>query len=66
MHYSASVHAYDVMDTVFVTAAVQSTPGIGETQAACVLRATTSVSGVGEQDPRLWMMDVLVALMESL
>lgn len=65
-HYIASAHAYDVMDTVTVTAIVRSVPGTGETPAETVLRATTTVSGVGETDARLWLTDVLVALLESL
>jgi len=66
MYYIATAHAYDVMDTVTVTAEVRSVPGTGETPTACVLRATTTLSGVGETDPREWLVDVLVALLESI
>lgn len=66
MHYIASVHAFDVMDTVQVTATVRSTPDIEGIQPTTVLRATTTVSGVGEVDPRQWMVDALVALLEEL
>lgn len=64
-HYIASAHAYDVMDTVTITAIVRSVPGTGETPAETVLRATTTLSGVGETDPREWLVDILVALLES-
>jgi len=66
MHYIATAHAYDVMDTVQITAEVRSVEGTGETRSESVLRATTTVSGVGETDARLWLTDVLVALLETL
>lgn len=65
MHYIATAHAYDVMDSVTITAEVRSVEGTGETRSASVLRATTTLSGVGETDPREWLVDVLVALLES-
>lgn len=66
MHYIATAHAYDVMSTVFITAEVRSVPGEGETGLPAVLRATTTVDGVGETDPARWLEDVLVALIETL
>jgi len=66
MHYIASAHAYDVLDTVQITVLVQATEGTGETRLSTALRATTTVEGVGETDPRLWLTDVLVALIEAL
>lgn len=65
MHYTATINAWDVMDTVHVTARVQATTGTGETPIERVLSASTTVSGVGETDPREWLVDVLVALLES-
>lgn len=65
MHYTATINAWDVMDTVHVTATVRATPGIGETPPERALSASTTVSGVGETDPREWLVDVLVALLES-
>ena len=66
MHYIATAHAYDVMDAVHITAEVRHVPGERESTTSAVLRATTTVSGVGETDPARWLMDVLVALLESL
>lgn len=66
MHYIATAHAYDVMDAVHITAEVRSVTGGEEGPTDAVLRATTVVSGVGETDPRKWLMDVLVALMEEI
>lgn len=66
MHYIATAHAYDVMDTVHITAEVRSVSGTGETPTASVLHATTTISGVGETEPARWLTDVLVGLLETL
>ena len=65
MWYQATVYAYDVMDAVYITAEVRSSEGTTEGPIASVLRATTTISGVGEPDAREWLVDVLVALLES-
>lgn len=66
MMYSASLYAYDVMSNVQVgcrvISQVQAPGGAIET----VLEASTTFSGVGEPDPRQWLEDVLVALLERL
>jgi len=66
MRYVASVHAYDVMDTQHVHLRVVSYPDDATEQPHSVLVCTTTVPGTGENDPRLWAQDALVALIEVL
>ena len=66
MHYIASVHAYDVMDSIVITAEVRSTEDSPERPTASVLRATTVIVGIGETDPREWLQDALVGILEEL
>lgn len=66
MLYIATLHAYDALDTVQITAVVRLHTGTEETGSSVVLRATTVIPGVGEADPRLWMIDTLVGMLEAL
>lgn len=66
MWFMASIHAYDVMNTIHVTASVAE-QGTEEGRAIHrVLAASTSLDGVGEANPRDWLEDVLVGLLEAL
>lgn len=66
MWFMASVHAYDVMDRIQITASVAEA-GTEEERAVCrVLTANTSIDGAGVSNPRDWLEDVLVALIEAL
>jgi len=66
MHYIASIHAYDVMDSIVVTAEVRSAEDTPERATTGVLRATTVIVGIGETDPREWLQDALVGILEVL
>lgn len=66
MYYTASVHAYDVMDSIVITAEVRSTADTPERPTTGVLRATTVIVGIGETDPREWLQDALVGILEVL
>lgn len=66
MHYIATAHAYDVMGCVQITAEVRSVSDTEGRPTSSVLHATTTISGVGETDARLWLTDVLVGLLEDL
>lgn len=66
MWFMASVHAYDVMSQVHITASVRGQIGAGEQLTDLVLATTTTIDGVGESDPRAWLEDVLVGLLEAL
>ena len=66
MLFTATIYAYDALSTVQITAEVRLHTGTGETGSEAVLRATTAIPGVGEGDPRNWLEDVLVGLLEAL
>lgn len=66
MWFSASLHAHDVMDQVTITARVWGDAGLGERQMQEQLSCAATVPGSGEDDPRQWLKDALVALLEEL
>lgn len=65
MYYVTTVNAYDVLDRVHVHATVRAlsddTGATWSTELAC----TTTFPGTGETDPRQWLVDALVALIEN-
>lgn len=66
MRFLATLHAYDVMSRVQISASVsEHLPG-EERQIVEVLSCATAVDGVGEPDPGRWLRDALIALAETL
>jgi hypothetical protein len=65
MRLIASVYAYDVMTNVHVRALVTEYPDNKEDPPSTVIACTTTVPGTGETDPRQWLVDALVALLED-
>jgi len=64
--YTATVHAYDVMDTVHVTVSMRSTT---EDRSECiepVIHLATTIQGTGEANELRWLRDALVAALELL
>jgi len=66
MWMMATVHAYDVMGYVHITASLSQADTSGGTPTAPVLHCTTTIPGTGETDARRWLEDVLVGLLETL
>jgi len=66
MRYIASVHAYDALDSVSTTVLVKEFPDDPDLPPSTVFVCTTTVPGTGESDPRLWVQDALVAMLEAL
>jgi len=66
MWTQATVHAYDVMGKVFITASVRTAPGEAERGECLELHATATLDGVGESNPREWLVDALTGLLETL
>jgi len=66
MWLMTTVHAYDVMGQVHITASVWSQAGPREAVPASVLHCTTTIPGTGESDAKRWLEDALVALLETL
>jgi len=66
MYRTASIAAYDVMDTVFITATVRLydslQPGVNEVE----IHTATTVDGLGSGEGAVWLRDALVALAETL
>lgn len=66
MWYVATVNAYDALDKVVVAAVLRQTTGeVGDTMHD-VVQCVTTIDGVGEDDPRQWLRDALVGLLEAL
>ena len=66
MWYVTTINAYDALDRVVVAAVVRATAGgVGDPIVECFQHVTT-VEGVGEDDPREWLRDALVALLEDI
>lgn len=65
MRFRAHVSSWDCMDTVHIAAVVydDDVPSIGER--VPVLSTKTVLQGTGEDDPRQWLIDALVAVLEA-
>jgi len=66
MYFTATVTAYDMLDRVGVTANVYAYDQMHQEHAENVLHTSTVVQGEGEGDPREWLKEALVALLETL
>ena len=65
MFTQASVHAFDMLSHVHISAEVRQTEHDHE-PSAVVLHVNTTIPGFGITDPTEWLRDCLVALIESL
>jgi len=66
MRYVASIHAYDVMDQVWVSAVVREYGSDPLSTTVEVIALSDTFAGVGEPDPREWLRDCLIGLLEGL
>lgn len=66
MRTIATVNAYDVLSTVHVKLIVREYPDAESASPRTVLECTTTVQGTGETDPRQWIVDALVGLLEDI
>jgi hypothetical protein len=65
MRLEARITAYDVMDQIHIAAFVTgSTPPLGE-RPEPLLRVLATMPGEGQTEPREWLRDTLVALLEE-
>ena len=65
MYFIASINAYDAIGNVVVSAVVRETTGALGDSREPVVACVTTVQGIGEDDPRQWLRDALVALLED-
>lgn len=61
-----SIHAYDCMDQINYSARIREYPDYEEGDSQVVLIHTGSVPSEGLDDPRAWLSDILIALLERL
>lgn len=66
MRYEASIRAYDVMDQVALACCVWLTSEHPHERPMMVLSVATTVTGEGISDPRDWLRESLIALVETL
>lgn len=66
MRYEAHVSAYDVMDQISVGCVVRDIYGATGERPEVVLAVGTILRGEGISDPREWLRDALVAILEVL
>jgi len=65
MRYVAHIHVLDLLDTVVVYAEVVGADSFSR-QLEPAFKQSTTVQGVGETNPVIWLQDALVALLETL
>jgi len=61
-----TINAFDALSTVSIAATVRATAGGAGQPFETVLQCVTAIDGVGEDDPREWLRDALVGLLEAL
>ena len=66
MRYELRMHAYDVMDEVWLALVVVGQESTGSHTLGPLLTRTSTVRGTGEDDVSEWARDALVAALELL
>lgn len=66
MYRVASLHAFDVMETVHVTAVVSLWDGLQTGTPTSKFAVSATVQGVGSAEDHEWLRDALVGLIEAL
>lgn len=66
MYRMAMISAFDVMDTVHVTANVSLWDGVQTGSPASKFTVSVDAQGVGSAEDHEWLRDALVALIEAL
>lgn len=66
MKFIATVQAYDALDQVYATAQVKQYADYEEGPCQTVMLVAATFPGEGLTDPRAWLQDVLVSLLERL
>lgn len=66
MRYEVRIGAYDVLDTIWFSAMVTETESFNKGPAITVVHIADQIAGQGESDPREWLRDVLLAILEDI
>ena len=65
MRYVAHLHILDLLDQIVIYGEVVGADSFSR-EMAPVFKQSTTVQGVGETDPVIWLSDALVAFLETL
>ncbi len=66
MRYITSIHAYDCLDSVVYACKIREYKDYDDDPSEEVVTQAGSIKGEGIDNPREWLKDVLIALLESL
>lgn len=66
MRYETEIRAYDVLDQIWIAARVWQMSDADPGRSEVLVSVGISTAGEGESDPRVWLRDTLVALVETL
>lgn len=66
MYRTATINAYDALGKILIGVVLREKPSPGEDAPATAETLQLEVDSTGEDDPRQWLRDVLVASLEAL
>lgn len=66
MWFAATLNAFDALDKVHVSVVLRERGDEPTDRVMTLYQASATVDGCGETDPRLWLRDALVAMLEAL
>lgn len=66
MRYEAEFHAFDMLDQIHLTVRVWGADGALVQERQVAYQVTDTIPGQGESDPREWLKDALVAMLEAI
>ena len=66
MRQVATIHIYDVMSDVQISVQHRTYPDYAEGPQESAFTHTALIPGAGEADPRVWLEDALIGLLETL
>lgn len=64
--FIANISAWDALDRVWVSAVVREASGSPDSPTIEVTALSDTFAGVGEPDPREWLRDALIGILEAL
>lgn len=66
MRYETEIRAYDVLDQIWIACRVWETSPAAPGRSEVLLSVGISTAGEGISEPREWLRDTLIALIETL
>jgi hypothetical protein len=65
MRYELRLTAYDCLDQIWISTGLYVTRDTENPQPVLALHLTTAIAGTGTSDPREWLQDALLAVLED-